>query len=596
MENERKVPNLKESFRYFKRFLLLVKPYWAKILKGLSLGVIVGLIGMISPMLTKLLVDKVYPTENVSLMHLIVAATLGVGIGSTIISAFQSYYTTVINTHMSNSTTLMFFNHLQHLKIRFFDEHRVGEVMSRFSDVGNSLRTVNNLFQTVFANGIYLFIVPPFLFFLQWKLALISLITLPVTVIIVTISGRIMRKYWKKSAEAFAEINGFQVESLSNIRLIKSLVLEKHIFNKTKMQMENAINIQLKAGILSQVMGVFSSFTSILNTALFTWMGWTYILAKEMTLGDFLAFSSYIGYLYTPLSRFVSLFSDFQQSAVSLNRMYEYLDSEAEKNPALVYQEDKPLRNYISGDIQVKGVSFAYKEDKKVLHNIHLNIDKGSVTTIVGPSGSGKTTLLRLLLGMESLQEGDVCFDDKPLNQFSLDEIRKQISVVWQEFSIVKGTVWENLTLGTENADEKSVNEIVKVCMLDELIDGMPDKYETQVSEWGSTLSGGQRQRISIARALLRNSPVLILDEATSNIDVTTESQLLKNLYEYMKGKTIISVTHRMTANALADKIYILKAGRIDSAGTHNELLVSSELYKQMYISSSTGTREISKN
>lgn len=320
MDNQEKIPQLKESFQYFKRFLFLVQPYWGKIIKGLSLGVVIGVIGMITPFLTKLLIDKVYPTEDVSLMHVLVIGILGVSVGSILIGTLQSYYSLVINTQLSNSTSLMFFNHLQHLRIRFFDEHRVGEVMSRFGDLSSSLKSVNNLFQTVFVNGIYLFIVPPFLFLLHWKLAIISLISLPVTTIIIAVSGKFLRKYWKKSAEAFAEINAFQVESLSNIRLIKSMVLEKYVFNKTKEQMEGAINVQLKAGALGQVMGLLNGFVRTLNTALFTWLGWSYILSKEMTLGDYMAFTAYIGYLYNPLSQIVNLFSDFQQTSVSLNR------------------------------------------------------------------------------------------------------------------------------------------------------------------------------------------------------------------------------------------------------------------------------------
>jgi len=230
MNNQDKIPNLKESFLYFKRFLFLVKPYWSKIIKGLSLGIVIGLLGMITPFFTKLLIDKVYPTEDVSLMHVLVAAILGIGISNIIIGTIQSYYNLIIHTQLSNSTSLMFFNHLQHLKIRFFDEHRVGEIMSRFGDVSRSLKTVNDLFQNVFVNGIYLFIVPPFLFLLHWKLAVVSLISLPVTVIIISITGKYLRKNWKKSAEAFAELNAFQVESLSNIRLIKSLVPEKFVF------------------------------------------------------------------------------------------------------------------------------------------------------------------------------------------------------------------------------------------------------------------------------------------------------------------------------------------------------------------------------
>ncbi len=594
MNNQEKIPQLKESFQYFKRFLLLVKPYWPKMIKGLSLGLIIGLIGMITPFLTKLLIDKVYPTEDISLMHVLVAAILGVSIGSILIGTLQSYYSLVINTQLSNSTSLMFFNHLQHLRIRFFDEHRVGEVMSRFGDLSNSLKSVNNLFQTVFVNGIYLFIVPPFLFLLHWKLAIISLISLPVTTIIIAVSGKFLRRYWKKSAEAFAEINAFQVESLSNIRLIKSMVLEKYVFNKTKEQMEGAINVQLKAGALGQVMGLLNGFVRTLNTALFTWLGWSYILSKEMTLGDYMAFTAYIGYLYNPLSQIVNLFSDFQQTSVSLNRMYEYLDSEVEQKPELVYNETPSIINKIAGKIEIEKVSFSYNPEKTILHDVNLTIEKGTITSILGPSGSGKTTLLRLLLGMEKLKDGNILFDGNPINSFSINELRKQVSVVWQEFSIVKGTIWQNLTLGLENVDEKFVHEAVRICKLDELINSLPEHYETEVSEWGSTLSGGQRQRVSIARAILRNSPILILDEATSNIDINTESELLKNLFDFMKGRTIIYVTHRMTCANIADLVCILEAGKIQSTGTHDELLNQSDLYRQMYFSLTGNLREMS--
>lgn len=526
-------------------------------------------------------------------MQVLVAGILGVSIASILIGTLQNYYSLVINTHLSNSTSLLFFNHLQHLKIRFFDEHRVGEIMSRFGDMSNSLKAVNNLFQTVFVNGIYLFIVPPFLFLLNWKLATVSLISIPVTVIIIALTGRILKRYWKKSAEAFAELNAFQVESLSNIRLIKSMVLEKYVFNKTKEQIEGAVNIQLKAGGFGQIIGIFNGFIRTFNTALFTWLGWKYILAKEMTLGDYMAFTAYIGYLYNPLSQIVNLFSDFQQTSVSLNRMYEYLDSKVEQDPEIVLGDLTPTLNKINGSIEIKNVSFSYNSEKIVLSDINLRIDKGSVTAILGPSGSGKTTLLRLLLGMETLTQGNILYDEKSISLFSLNELRKQVSVVWQEFSIVKGSIWDNLVLGLENIDKKEVEKAIEISKLNELINSFPEGYNAQVSEWGSTLSGGQRQRISIARALLRNSPILILDEATSNIDINTEAELLKNIFEHLKNKTIIFVTHRMTCTHLADQICILDNSTVNTIGCHEELLNKSELYRKMYFASSSNLKEL---
>jgi ABC-type bacteriocin/lantibiotic exporter with double-glycine peptidase domain len=594
MAKEEKILPLKESFQYFKRFLYMVKPYWSKIIKGLSLGIVIGLLGMATPLLTKLLIDKVYPSEDISLMHVLVISILGLGLGTIIIGVIQGYYNLVINTHLTSSTGLMFFNHLQHLKIRFFDEHRVGEIQSRFGDLNNSLRAISSVFQTVFVNGIYLFIVPPFLFLLNWKLAIISLLSLPATTIIIAVSGKFLRKYWKKSAEAYAEINAFQIETLSNIRLVKSMVLERHVFNKTRDQIEGAVNVQLKAGGLGQVMGLFNGFVRTANTALFTWLGWEYILGKEMTLGDYMAFSAYIGYLYNPLSQIVNLFSDFQQTSVSLNRMFEYLDSDVEQNPETVFMEELPIKNILHGEVEIRDINFSYNPDKKILTDINLKIDKGKSIAVLGPSGSGKTTLLRLLLGLESIEHGNILFDGKAISLFTLAELRKQIAVVWQEFSIIKGTIWDNLILGLDSVDENLVHRVVEICKLDELINSFSSGYQTEVSEWGSTLSGGQRQRISIARALLRKPPILILDEATSNIDITTEAELLKNVFEFMRGSTVIFVTHRMTCTHLADQICILQNGKIDSLGTHEELLNKSEMYRQMYFSSSNNLKDLS--
>ncbi len=461
MNKDRDTIQLKDSLRYFLRLLLMVKSYWGRIIKGLSLGLVIGIISMIIPYLTKLLIDKVYPSQDVTLLGVIVLTVLGISMASTIIGTLQGYYNLVINAHLNNSTSLMFFNHLQHLKIRFYDDHRVGEVMSRFRDVGKSLGAVSNLFQVILVNGIYLFLVPPFLFLLNWKLAFVSLISLPLTVVIISASGKFVR-------------------------------------------------------------------------------------------------------------------------------MYEYLDSDVEQTPDFVYKDASPLTNKIHGDIELRNVGFSYDGGKTILSNVNLKIAQGTVIAILGPSGSGKTTLLRLLSGMETLREGTILFDGRPSSSFTLYELRKQVSVVWQEVGIVKGSIWDNLTMGLEIPDEVAVNRLMEICKMDELIKSLPNGLQTELSEWGSTLSSGQRQRIAIARAVLRNSPVLLLDEVTSSIDIATEVDLLKNLFEFLKGKTIIFVTHRMTCTHLSDKICFLEGGQIGSTGSHEELLVENPWYRQMYASASS--------
>ena len=579
----KEIPELRQSLKYFKRLLFLIKPFWWRILKGFSLGVIVGIIGMLTPYLTKLLIDEVYPTENVTLMQVLVGGILTIGISTSLIRTLQGYYNLYINSILSNSISLMFFNHLQHLKIRFFDEHRVGEILSRFGDINKSLNSVNKVFQTIFVNGIYIVLVPPFLFILQWKLALVAIITLPITIIIITILGKYLRKYWKKTSESYAELNAFQFEMLTHIRTVKSMVLEHYTYQQNKKQLENAFKLQLKAGGLSQLLGLSSGLLHSLNTALYTWLGWTYILSKQMTLGDYIAFTAYIGYLYRPLKEFVNLFSEFQHSSVNLVRTFEYLDKPTDFPPNDSCVPITKINNKLYGNIKIENVSFGYNPNILVLKNINLEIKANTITAIVGPSGSGKTSLMRLLLNMEKLKQGIIRYDNIPQYDISIRELRKQISVIWQEFSMFKGTIYENLTIGLQNVDIKVVQNALKIARIDDLINSLPDKLNTIVAEWGASLSGGQKQRLAIARAIIRDTPIIIFDEATSNIDFKTETEILDSLFTNLQNKTIIFITHRLSSSINADKICLLKDGEIIDNGTHKELMDRCIQYREMY-------------
>ena len=577
------IPPLREAFQQFLRLMRLIRSYWGPLLKGMVLGLVLGLFGMVTPYLSKLLIDEVYPTRNLTLMEVLVLGILVVSVSSSIMSAIRSYYTTYTTSHLANATSLLFFNHLQHLRTRFFDEHRVGEIISRFADVRNSLNSVSRVFETLFVNGAYLILVPPFLFLLQWKLAIVSLITVPLTVAITTFSARMLRRFWKKSAEAYADLGAFQVEVLSHIRTLKAMALEHSVYEKARGQIQAALQVQLKAGGWGQVFGTLSAVVRALGTAVFTWYAWLLIVRGEMTLGDYIAFTAYMGYLYNPLQQITGLFSDFQQTAVNLGRMFEYLDSPLEQDPANAYEPPQPIKHVIEGDIRLRDVSFGYNAEKRVLHDVTVHFPRGAITAVVGPSGAGKSSLLRLVTRMEEPDSGQLFVDGVPFTTLSLADLRRQVSVVWQEFALMQGTIWENLTLGTENPSRAAVDDAVRLCRLDGLIRDLPAGSETNVAEWGATLSGGQRQRMAIARALVRDTPVLLLDEATSNIDMQTETEILHDLFGRLQGKTVIFVTHRVQTAALADQIVVIEAGRVAGVGTHAELIRDSETYRQLH-------------
>lgn len=572
----------RELFQKYLRVLKLMRPYWL-IMAGVMLtGLLVQALGMLVPYFSQLLIDRAYPGHNVGLMEVLVVAVVAVNITTVITRNTRSYFSLWLSGKLNNIVGLLFFNHIQHLPARFFDQRRTGDIISRFQDINTSLNTVMNSFQTVLMNGAYLIFVPPALFFINWKLAVLALCTLPLTTYVTYRLGHTSRPYLKKTAEAYAELRGVQIEVIDNIKTLKAMALEGANYRKTDVLMKDAMKLQFKAARLGGYYGIMTGLLRAASTALYMWFGWHMIFSGELSLGMFLAFTAYVGYLYNPISELVALISDLQQSSVSFDRMFEYLDKRPEQDPALVKSPAGAIGFKIAGNIEFKNVAFSYVPDKPVLRNVNLSIRKGTINAIVGPSGSGKTSLLRLLLGLDVPNSGNILIDGTDISRVPLSDLRRQISIVWQESGLVKGTLYDNLTLGSESPSREWVKEVVRLCCLEDLVESLPDKYESEIAEKGATISAGQRQRVAIARALIRKTPILVLDEATANVDIATETEILHNIFSEFRDTTILFVSHRLASAALADKVFIVDSGYIVESGTQEELLASNGVYSNL--------------
>ena len=575
-------PTIRSTLSRLGRLIGIVRPYWGQVLKGIGLGVGVSLLGLISPLLTKLLVDEVYPSGDVSLLNVIVLGGVAIAVTSSVFGGLTSYYTTYVNVRMGHAVSVMFFNHLQHLPSRFFDTRRAGEMMARFRDVSQSLSSATASATTVFVQGTYLLVVPPVLFFIEWRLALVALISFPVTTLIIGVTGKPLRRRWKASAESEAELSALKYEALSHVRTLKSLGLERYFLSQAQTEAATATKTRLRAAGLGVSTSIVVGVVQAAGVALYTWVGWMFVLDETITLGDFLAFSAYVGYVSGPLGQFVGLFSSIQQVAVNLGRMFEYLDEEPEGDPASAFAPPGSVSHVVQGGYTFDHVGLSYGEHQVALRSASMVLPPGTTTSIVGPSGAGKTSVLRILSGVEKASAGRALLDGVPIEQIPPPDLRRQVAAVWQEFGLLRGTLWENLTVGLEEVPRSLVWEVAEVCELRRLIEDLPQGLDTPVGEWGATLSGGQRQRVALARAVLRRPSVLLLDEATSNIDPQAEASIFSALASWRPSQTMVFVTHRTQTARLADQVVVMEGGRVEAVGTHDDLVETSDLYRAM--------------
>ena len=586
-------PSLRVAIGQMLRLARLLRPHWRSLASGSGLGLVIGLVSMAAPYLSKLFIDVAYPTHDTTFSGVLVIGLLTITLTGTVLGGLRQYYTQVVAARIGGATMLLFFNHVQHLSSRFFDQHRVGEVLSRFSDVRSSLTALSRTIETIVTSTVYLLLVPPLLLLLNWRRALLAVGTVPVTTAIATTTSRMLRRLLLRSAEAQAEFSAYQVEVLTNVRTLKSMAGEHRNYVRAREQLEGAMGYQLRAGAMSSIVAIGNGTIRALGTALFTWYAWHLMLARQMTLGDYVAFTAYLGYFTGPVGQMAGLFGSFQQSSVMMTRMFEYLDLEPEQDPARAAAPPPPVERVLTGAVEFRGIHFGYQPDVPILSNVSLQAPAGSVLALVGRSGAGKSSLLRVLARLEHPTRGDVLVDGESIRDMPLVDLRRQLAIVWQDVSLMRGSIRDNVTAGIIAASDDEIEEALRLCRLDEFVAGLPDGLDTPVAEWGATLSGGQRQRLAIARALVRRTPIILLDEATANVDVETEAEMLRGIFAARREATIIFVTHRLALAKLADAICVLEDGGVVGFGSHTDLMATCDSYRRMQQAAGEDTRRL---
>jgi len=445
------------------------------------------------------------------------------------------------------------FEHLQRIPLTFFTKRKIGDIFSRIaSDMADVQALLTEAIPHYLFNFLTCIITGVILFWLNWKMALLSLSFLPAGLYIIhRIRPKIM-ELSKHVAESNADIAHFLFESLSNISLIRAFGAETPECEKLGEKQSDVLKFLLRFQIIGAFSGSVPTMFTVINTLVVFGYGGFLVLEDSLTIGTLVAFSVYQGRVFGPLQGLMDGFLVIQKSRVSLTRVREILDIEPVCNEN---GDHIPENGEFRGDIAFRNVSFAYDENEPVLRNLSFQIPSGKITALIGPSGVGKTTICHLILKLFDPDSGQITLDGTGLNQFRTEWLRKQIALVSQDIFLFHTSILENIRFSDARASEEAVEAVAKAACIHEFVLSLPEGYHTVVGDRGVRLSGGQKQRISIARSILLNPKVLILDEATAFLDASVEERLKETIRFLMRDRTIIIVSHRFSTIQHADKI-----------------------------------------
>jgi len=563
---------MKRVFKYIWKYKLLV------IVPGIAM-VLSIILNMISPYLVQIMVDDVMKGGKTELLSKVL---ISIGIITALRAIFgyiKEYGFDVLGTKAHTDMSKELFNHIQSLSFSYFDGMNTGEIMSRISEDLNNIRmAIGFIIAISLQDAISFVIAAVILFKLNWKLTLLAMTVMPVIAFIALKLEKKMDAAYEKISDHTAVINTTAQENIAGVRLVKAFARERHEIlkflelNKTNYK----LNVE-QTTVWGRYFPIIEFLSNICVVMVIS-IGGMFVIGDKLSIGNLVAFDLYIWEIIWPMRDLGWLTNAIGQSRASAKKVFEIMDMKPEIN----YSEDAIGLKDLKGHVKFDNVSFKYG-DSYILQDINIDVQPGKTLAVMGTTGSGKTSIINLIGRYYDVCEGKVMVDGHDVRNLNLENLRSQMSVVSQDVFLFSESVRENVQFGNENADMDLVRKACQDACALEFIDELEDGFDTIIGERGIGLSGGQKQRISIARALIRDAGILILDDATSALDMETEYQLLKNLHNREKNITTFIIAHRISAVKNADEIIFLDNGRIVERGTHNELLKLKGRYYEVY-------------
>lgn len=545
------------------------------------LSTIASAMSAVPAWLSKKFVDDVLIKQNKEMFLWIIGGIFA----ATVIKVISSYYSEITSNFVTETIKreikIDIFSHLEKLPINYFKKNKLGDTLSKLTNDTTSLGRIGFIIFDMFKELLTVLILTGRMFQVDYILALVSLILLPLIIRVVRKYTKKIRKYGRERQDTTGKVTAFTQETLSGIFVIKAFNNTDFVIDKykdlTKEEFEQAYKTTKIKAKVSPINEVITTFMVLLVVL---YGGYQILVTKKITSGDLISFVTALGLMHQPLKRLISKNNDLQDSLPSADRVVEIFDEKIETD---VFGEAVEFNEKIQ-NIKFENVNYKYDDSSEyVLKNINLDVKAGEIVAFVGKSGSGKTTLVNLLARFFNTDEGSVTVNGVNIKNIPLGIYRNKFAIVPQETFLFGGTIKENISFGKEVTDEEIITAAKMANAYNFIQEDLPNKFETEVGERGALLSGGQKQRIAIARALIKNPEIMILDEATSALDSESEKLVQDALDSLMEGRTTFVIAHRLSTIVRADKIVVMDNGEIKEMGTHSELIAMNGIYKNLY-------------
>src|SRR6195256_5704716 len=594
-----KIPQPKRKFTLSTRLKIvdLLHPHWTAL--TLAFVAVLGetLTDVLEPWPVKIVVDNLlqhkrlpgwierpvialFGDNQIAILNFAIGAVAAIAVVGALSSYAEKYLTTSVSQWVTHDLRRMLYGHIQRLSLAEYDETRTGDLISRVtSDINAVQDFVNTALLGMLVNILTLVGMIGVMFYINWRFTLIALSVSPVLFVFVYVFTRRIKKFSRAVRKKESDLTSVVQEVFSSIRVVKAFAREDYEQERFEAYSLENVETALKARSLKAKLAPMVEVIVAIGTCLVLWYGARLVLNGSLSAGVLIVFLLYLGKMYKPMRDLSKMTDTVSKAAVGFERIQEVLEIES-KVRDLSRAKKAPK---FKGKIEFEHVSFSYDGDNLVLKDINFTIQPGQIAALVGPSGTGKTTVISLIPRFYDPTSGKVKIDDHDVREYTLKSLRQQISFVLQDTLLFHATIWENIAYGRPDAPRKQIEEAARLANAHEFIEKMSEGYDTMVGERGISLSGGQRQRIAIARAIIRDTPILILDEPTSGLDAASEQLVFEALDHLMEGKTSIVIAHRLSTIRRANVIFVIKDGGIVERGTHEELLKAGGLYASLY-------------